>query len=301
MSAPAPTTPETSAVPAAPPGYRFLSRLPLPLLCWLTRLTCWHRLGEMLRFARQLRRHRDGHYGWLQALRLGLLRGIATEEHRAWLLACPSLAGRNLDRYLRTEGREHLDAARRAGRPLLLVMIHQMPSRLFQYAVNQPALAWEPWLARRDPAETKATVPYAEFFDRQRADSIWQGRVVATDTGGLRRFIRVLRAGGVGVISLDGAERPGASAPVLGRTLPYTLGTIRLAADSGARVLPFVIGTGFLPGAATIRYLPSLDPAGKTPEAWRAEMLHLLEQMILSNPEAWMEWDTWFRAGNIPS
>ena len=109
---------------AAPPGYALLSRIPFPMLWGLTRLTFWHRLPSMIRFARNIRRHAPFPCGRLKALRLAVLRGIGEEEHRAWLLACPSLAGRDPGRWLRMEGREHLDAARATGRPLLLVMIH---------------------------------------------------------------------------------------------------------------------------------------------------------------------------------
>ncbi len=79
--------PSTSAMEARPPpGYALLSRIPFPLLCCLTRLTCWLRLPGMLRFAREFRRHAPFPCGRLMALRMAILRGIGEEEHRAWLL-----------------------------------------------------------------------------------------------------------------------------------------------------------------------------------------------------------------------
>ncbi|MFO1492751.1 MAG: hypothetical protein U1F77_09310 [Kiritimatiellia bacterium] len=299
-----PPVPPPAADDAAPPGYRLLSRLPFPLLCWLTRLTCWLRLPAMLRFAREFRRHAPFPCGRLKALRLAVLRGIGEEEHRAWLLACPTLAGRNLGRWLRMEGREHLDAARRAGRPILLAMIHQMPARSIQHAINQPCLAWEPWLVRAAPDIYPRPVPYARFFDNQRLHTVWNGRVLSSDLPGMRRLYRVLQAGGAAVITLDGGgwtKRSEAGVPVLGRWVGYSLGAARLAADTGALVLPFVVRTGFLPGSTTLRFLPARDPAGKSADAWRAEVAGLLDEMIMTSPESWMEWETWFQAGSIPS
>ena len=289
---------------AAPPGYALLSRIPFPLLWGLTRLTFWHRLPAMIRFARDIRRHAPFPCGRLKALRLAVLRGIGEEEHRAWLLACPSLAGRDPGRWLRMEGREHLEAARGTGRPLLLVMIHQMPARAIQHALNQPSLVWEPWLVRADPAIYPQPIPYARFFDQQRLHSVWGGRVLSHGLAGMRRLYRVLKAGGAAVLTLDGpgwADRPGTGTPVLGRWIGYSLGASRLAADTGALVLPFVVRTGFLPGSTTLRFLAPRDPAGKSEDDFRAEIGRLLEEMILSSPESWMEWETWFGAGSILS
>lgn len=296
-----PSTPPGAHPDATPPpGYALLSRIPFPLLWFLSRLTCWHRLPAMVRFARNLRRHAPFPCGRIKALRLAVLRAIGEEEHRAWLLACPSLAGRDPGRWLRA----HLDAARATGRPLLLVMIHQMPARAIQHALNQPSLAWEPWLVRADPDIYPQPVPYARFFDQQRLHSVWGGRVLSHGMAGMRRLYRVLKAGGAAVLTLDGpgwTDRPGTGTTVLGRWIRYSLGAARLAVDTGALVLPFVVRTGFLPGSTTLRFLAPRDPAGKSEETFRAEIGRLLEEMILSSPESWMEWETWFGAGSIPS
>ncbi len=183
-------------------------------------------------------------------------------------------------------------------------MIHQMPARSVQHALNQPSLAWEPWLVRADPDIYPHPIPYARFFDQQRLQSVWGGRVLSHGLAGMRRLYRVLKAGGVAVITLDGpgwADRPGTGTNVLGRWVGYSLGAARLAADTGALVLPFVVRTGFLPGSTTLRFLAPRDPAGKAEEAWRAEVGALLNEMILACPESWMEWETWFSAGSIPS
>lgn len=303
MNAPA-GKPDAPPDATPPPGYALLSRVPFPLLWVLTRITCWHRLPAMIRFARSLRRHAPFPCGRLKALRLAVLRGIGEEEHRAWLLACASLAGRDPGGWLRIDGHEHLDAARATRRPLLLVMIHQMPARAIQHALNQPSLGWEPWLVRADPDIYPQPIPYARFFDQQRLHSVWGGRVLSHGLAGMRRLYRVLKSGGAAVLTLDGpgwADRPGTGTAVLGRWIGYSLGAARLAVDTGALVLPFVVRTGLLPGSTTLRFLAPRDPAGKSEDDFRGEIGRLLEEMILSSPESWMEWETWFGAGSIPS
>jgi lauroyl/myristoyl acyltransferase len=303
MSEPAKAT-AINAKPRVPPGYAFLSRVPFPLLCCLARFTFWHRLPSILRFARDYHRHAAAPCGRFKAMWMAMLQALGAEEHRAWILACRSLSGRDVRRWVRTKGRGHLESARRAERPLLLVMIHQMPARAVQHALNQPDLAWEPWLVRADPKIYPRQMPYAEFFDQERLHSVWGGRILPHGLAGMRRLYSVLKAGGAAVLTLDGpgwAARPGTGTPVLGRWMGYSLGAARLATDTGALVLPFVVRTGFMPGSTTLRFLAPRDPAGKSAEAFRAEIGRLLEEMILCSPESWMEWETWFGAGSIPS
>ena len=277
----------------APWWYRLLGRIPFPVLSWLMRITVWQQAVLMVRFARLARRSKVLPGGWGSSLRFGFLCALSIEENRAWIVACESLANRELAGWVRVEGREHLEQARLSGQPLLIVFPHERLSRLVQNWLNQPSLDWAPWMLRSDTSGD----PCNRYLDRQRRDLVWHGRILGLEPSGLRKLLKVLHAGGVGTLCPDGGHHVDIMTPILGHRLPYPLGVARIAMHANALVVPMLAWTGFRPGSRTVTFLPPLDPAGKTEAAWREELAQLLDRMILLHPEVWSLWEDWEKSG----
>ena len=186
--------------------------------------------------------------------RIGYLCGVAVMDKYVWRYKADDL--RDVPAMLRVEGREHLDAARRTGRGLILVTLHGPEFRLLQHWVNQADPDWRPYLVKY--------IPGPDVMDRDRLihqeqERIFAGRLL--DIGfGIRQAIKVLRAGGTILITQDTVSRDAAPVRILGRPFRNTLGAARLAELTDAVILPVVVAPALGRPRWVLRFWLLLDP-----------------------------------------
>ena len=214
--------------------------------------------------ARLLRRH-------FRALGIGILEmGMAWWRRPKWLLGMS-----------RIEGLEHLQAARRDGRGVILLFPHYTCLELAAVTI-----------ACATPVHGLYGEPRNLLF-RAVLDHYRRRRVVETiPARDVRRCVRVLKAGEILIYLPDQAThlaRGGILVEYFGRPTLTTPGTSRLARVSGARVIPLSARRLAGAGGYQLRCLPPLEdfPGEDLVEDTR-RINALFESMIRQAPEQYL-------------
>ncbi len=210
-------------------------------------------------------------------------------------------------RYLRFEGKEHLDQALAEGRGAVLAHPHmgaaQMPLSvlgILGYPVNQVG-------GGGVDVELSATGRWAEATRHRLEESIpgriWDGR------GFLRPVLRVLGENEVVLTAMDGTgggQEMGRrlTRPVLGRPMNLPVGSVYLALRSGAPLLPLVtyrdtsrralFASEIRPAVELLRDAPLRQAL----EAGADAMASLLDEHLRAHPGDWHFWDV-FEPGSV--
>ena len=260
-----------------------LSRLPQAILLWLgAALTflAWPLLGKRRRYARINLALCFPHLDEVQRERLlranirATLTGLL-ELVRAWYAPPSALAG-----LADVEGLEHLHAATRSGRGVLLFGGHfthsELAARLLQDLAKQPVHV----VVRRNNHRCLETM-----FDRARRKA-FAGTVAKKDVRGL---LRTLSRGGVVAYSADqNFTYQNAFVPFFGIPAATLTATPDLAARGNAVVLPFWFhrkqdGRYCLRVEPQWEGWPSDDPAADA-----ARYMAELEKVVRRNPEQYL-------------
>ncbi len=237
-----------------------------------------------------------------RAGRRRLLRANVRNFLKAWIdvLQMPHRPTQAWQEWLRTEGHEHLTAARARGRGVIIVSFHLGAWESVIASLNDvfPGLALL--------AELVRPIRCFNWFERTRSragcrvipldcDAARAGDVAAAQRSGAaaaRAVYRVLRQQGVVVIAIDrDLLGTGEILPLFGHRASIPMGAVEIAARTGAAILPVTILRG--PGDVyhARAYPPVTVPAGGTdPETVRAVtrgLLGLLESVVAAHPEQW--------------
>lgn len=164
-----------------------------------------------------------------------------------FILVAPKLKGPTLDRHVEWEGRDHLDAARAAGRGAILVHGHFGPAHLplaalarLGYPIKQvgnPSDEGLSWIGRHVAFRLRM-----HYEDKLPAD-------IVSARGYMGPVFRFLRDNGVIMITGDGSgtsERIGRHArfTFFGHPVLFPLGPALLSLKSGASLLPMFVVPG---------------------------------------------------------
>ena len=210
----------------------------------------------------------------------------------------PQINPSNVRRRVSLEGAEHLDAALRSGRGVLLCTAHFGAKQMLQvglghagYRVNQinyhlegDALSWvQKNVAQRQRIRIEQRIP-CRFLSAKAF---------------LGPAFRCLKAGEVLIVAADGAGRKEdmddsfRPYPFLGRTMRFPTNYVSLAQRTGAALVPaFAVREG---ARHRVVIHPPLDAGGGDAVA---QYVQLLETYVRKHPDLWEFWEE-FEEGEL--
>jgi lauroyl/myristoyl acyltransferase len=255
---------------------------------------------------RLARRRRDHLAGKLVAARAEVRPDEAEDFARAFMAKAVRRAGDDLVlaagtpalRCTSLRGREHLDAARSAGKGVILASLHWYAARAakrYLAAIGCPVLTvrnGRPWSDCASRLGRRWLEPkYVDLLHR-----IIRDEVLLQEPDCTLKILARLRTGGMVDLHLDAPlSAHTLRLPFLGRERAFPTGLFHLARLSGAAVLPLIVRghAGALDiefGAA--RPLDRALPGPALAAAGLPPLVRLLEEHVLQHPA---EWDLWTR------
>ena len=196
-------------------------------------------------------------------------------------LRYPGLSGTARDRLVCLEGREHLEAARRAGKGAILVSAHLGCWEVLAAELGRQGYPFKA-MARplREPRLDQALLRHRRSMGVEVLSS--EGLPIAA--------LRHLRRGGfLGVLADQRVKRGGVTVEFLGQRTRMTDGPARLALASGAPLVPLAIRR--LPDHThRITVSPPLptESAGRDAVRLTQDIARALEGRIRTAPEQWI-------------
>jgi len=209
--------------------------------------------------------------------------------------------------YLELRGREHLDAARAAGRGVVMMHPHMGPAQLplcalgaLGYPMNQIGGGG----VEGEISEAgQAATALRHALERDCPATIWDGG------GFIRPVLRALGAGEVVMTAMDGTGGGRELGrryprPVLGQTMNVPVGAVYLAIKSGAPLMTLVTSRRRGRGAPYRTVIsPPVDlprdlPVKEALEAGADVVASTLEGFLRDHPGDWHFWDE-FRPGRF--
>ncbi len=196
------------------------------------------------------------------------------------LMQLPRASVTELRTLLVVEGSQHLEAARAAGRGVLVVSAH--------------IGSWETvaaiWAASIGPvslfAEELDPRPLYEWYRQTRARLGIS--VLPTNRAGLRRVLQSLEAGEMVVTAIDrDVLGTGALLPFFGRLARIPLGPAQIALRHGVPLLPVVVYRRPDDGYTAIGSEPIFPAPGLDARQLTSTLLRRLEGFIRARPEQW--------------
>mgnify|MGYP001416689768 CR=1 FL=1 len=187
------------------------------------------------------------------------------------------------------EGYELFEAARAAGKGVIVAGIHLGPAELLLQSFASRGITYTAMIERLQP-QLNALFLQA----RQRPGQ----RYVYADLAGLRALLKALRAGQVVALLVDrDVTGSGGEVPFAGRTVRAAAGVIELARASGAPIVP-AIAQWTDTGKRAIFLQPiTVERATRGQEALRDAMAALLSRFLpylRARPEDWLMLERWF-------
>ncbi|HZQ35309.1 MAG TPA: hypothetical protein VFD32_05215 [Dehalococcoidia bacterium] len=182
------------------------------------------------------------------------------------------------------EGYERFEAARAAGRGVVVASIHLGPAEIVLQAFGVRGVHYTAMVERLRPPELNQL-----FLDvRQMRGQ----RYVFADVAGARALLRALRGGGVVALLIDrDLNRSGIEVPFAGGVIRAPTGIIELARASGAPLFPTV--AQWTPGGMRAIFMPPLSIGREIrgAEATRRALAELLDRFVpylRAHPEQWV-------------
>jgi len=192
----------------------------------------------------------------------------------------PSIRGKNLERWIRPEGYEHVDAALRAGRGVLFATAHLGNWELSAYA---HALFSVPMNVVARPLDN----PWIDRLVEQRRALSGNRIVLKRDFA--RVILKALAANEtVGIlIDQNAATDSGAFVDFFGIPASAGTGFAKLAAHSGAAVIPGFALWSAAENRYVLRFFPPVSMTGD-PARDTAALQAQLESVIRQHPDQWL-------------
>ncbi|HEY7295521.1 MAG TPA: hypothetical protein VH916_10790 [Dehalococcoidia bacterium] len=219
-------------------------------------------------------------------------RGIfcSVARYNAELMRLPVSDLRALHDTMDVQGYEFLEAARRAGKGVIVAGVHLGPAEIVLQAFAVRGVPYTAMIERLEPPGLNAL-----FLDIRLRHG---HRYVFADMAGARALLRALRDGGVVTILVDrDVTGSGIDVPLAGTSVRAPTGVIDLARVSGAPIVPTVAQwdgarrrTIFMPPITIQREVRGVD-------ARRTALADLLERFLpylRAHPEQWLMLQRWF-------
>jgi Kdo2-lipid IVA lauroyltransferase/acyltransferase len=217
-----------------------------------------------------------------EARRAAIISGVFQSMARLLVSVAkfPSIRRENLDRWIRFEGYEHFETARRAGRGVLFATAHLGNWELSAYA---HALAAEPLDIVVRPLDNPLLDRLATRRRQGSANRVLSKRDLARP---ILKALAANRAVGI-LIDQNVSAESGVFVDFFGIPAATASGFVRLAARSGAAVIPGFALWWEKEGRYVLRFYP---PVPMTGDALRdTQALHsVLEAVIREYPEQWL-------------
>ncbi|HEV8630688.1 MAG TPA: lysophospholipid acyltransferase family protein, partial [Thermoanaerobaculia bacterium] len=199
------------------------------------------------------------------------------------LLECLRLLGGDcaeVGRWVRMEGREEIEALRRAGRSILILTGHCGNWELLAAAI--PCAGLPLTTVAREAREPQLDAVLAQLRARYGTHTIARGSAAAA-----RELLRALRGdGALGMLIDQDTRVEGAWVPFFGKPAFTPLGAAQIALRQGVAVVPTFIER-LADGSHLARYHPPLELPDDPVEA-TAVMTRCIEEQIRRRPEQWV-------------
>ncbi len=192
----------------------------------------------------------------------------------------PAMDRTRLNDWVRCDGMEHVEAARKRGRGILFATAHLGNWELSAFAY---AMLVEPMHVVVRPLDN----PYIDsLVERRRALS---GNVLIRKTDPARAILKALAANrAVGIlIDQNAAPESGVFVDFFGIPACAGSGFAKLAAHSGAAVIPGFALWSAAEGRYTLRFFPPLEMSGDAARDTQAVQT-FLEKIIREHPDQWL-------------
>ena len=182
--------------------------------------------------------------------------------------------------HVRVEGFDHVERARAAGRPILILTGHCGNWELIATTNLSHGMGIAAMARELDDAPLNRFA--LEVRDHLGGETIMRG-----SSGSSRQMLRVLRAGGALAMLIDQDFRTdGVFVPFFGRLAHTTRAPAELALRLGARVVP-VFDERLEDGTHLVRFQPALDLPDGAVEA-TVRMTSAIEAQVRRRPEQWV-------------
>jgi Kdo2-lipid IVA lauroyltransferase/acyltransferase len=192
----------------------------------------------------------------------------------------PSIRGGRLDDWIRCDGMEHVETARKRGRGILFATAHLGNWELSAFTY---AMLVEPMHVVVRPLDN----PYIDsLVERRRALS---GNVLIRKTDPARAILKALAANrAVGIlIDQNAAPESGAFVDFFGVPACAGTGFAKLAAHSGAAVIPGFALWSAAERRYVLRFFPAVEMSGDAVRDTQA-VQSFLEKVIREHPDQWL-------------
>jgi Kdo2-lipid IVA lauroyltransferase/acyltransferase len=192
----------------------------------------------------------------------------------------PSIGRENLDEWIRLEGREHVESARRAGRGILFATAHLGNWELSAYAYG---LVVGPMNVVVRPLDNPLL---DRLVERRRALS---GNRILSKRDPARPIMKALAANEAVGVLIDQNTSPdsGVFVDFFGIPAAAPAGFVRLAARSGAAVIPGFALWQPEERRYVLRFYPPVPMSGDTVRDTQA-VQSVLEAVIRAHPDQWL-------------
>lgn len=184
--------------------------------------------------------------------------------------------------HIEVEGWENVEAARKTGRPILILTGHCSNWELI--AVPLTANGLPPAAIARPADDPRIQELIVKIRRRLGTTTIARG-----ERGAARQILGVLRSGGAIAMLIDQDTKvDGVWVPFFGRPAFTPVGAAELAIKQDMRVIPSFIERN-PDGGLLVRFLPVLE-LPKNPREATALMTAAIEDQIRRRPEQWVWW-----------